>query len=216
MKYAKPLPGYLAQRYHGWKATAFKENEVWYRRLADDGQHPRAMIICCCDSRVEATQIFGADPGEFFVHRNIANLIPPYEVGGQQHGTSSTVEFAVKMLKVAHIVVMAHQHCGGAQGCIDMCEGNAPELESKDSFTGRWMEMLRPRYEQVAGIDDPEQKAREMEKQTVVVSLENLMTFPFVKEAVEQNGLSLHGLWINIGEGVLEGYDPATGQFAPV
>lgn len=216
MEYAKPLPGYLVQRYHGWKATSYKENQVWYRRLATDGQHPRAMVISCCDSRVHVTSIFGADQGEFFIHRNIANLIPPYEDSGNRHGTSATIDYAVNVLKVAHLIVLGHSQCGGVQGCIDMCEGHAPELEAKDSFIGRWMDILRPKYEQVADIKDRAEQARELEKQTVVVSLENLMTFPFVASAVKDNSLSLHGLWTNIGEGGLECYDPARGRFQQV
>ncbi|MBI6628444.1 carbonic anhydrase [Pontibaca salina] len=216
MEYAKPLPGYLVQRYHGWKATSYKENEVWYRRLATDGQHPRAMVVSCCDSRVHVTSIFGADQGEFFIHRNIANLIPPYEDSGNRHGTSAAIDYAVNVLKVAHLIVLGHSQCGGVQGCIDMCEGLAPELEAKESFIGRWMDILRPKYDQVANIKDRAEQARELERQTVVVSLENLMTFPFVASAVKDNSLSLHGLWTNIGEGGLECYDPKQGRFHQV
>ena len=126
MTNTKPLPTYLIQRYHGWKATTFTENASWYRRLADDGQRPRAMVISCCDSRVHVTSIFGAEQGEFFIHRNIANLVPPYQPDGDHHGTSAAVEYAVKYLKVSNILVLGHSSCGGVQGCIDKCEGNAP------------------------------------------------------------------------------------------
>ena len=101
MEFAKPLPEYLVKRYQGWKATTYAENKSWYKRLAEDGQHPRAMVISCCDSRVHVTSIFGADQGEFFIHRNIANLVPAYAADGKQHGTSATVEYAVTALKVA-------------------------------------------------------------------------------------------------------------------
>ena len=127
----KPLPTFLLQRYQGWKATTYAENSAWYRRLATEGQRPRAMVISCCDSRVHVTSIFGADQGEFFIHRNIANLVPPFEPDGDHHGTSAAVEYAVNVLHVAHIVVLGHSRCGGVQGCIDMCEGRAPELEEK-------------------------------------------------------------------------------------
>ena len=95
---ARPLPHYLVQRYHGWRATSYAENRAWYRRLADEGQRPRAMVISCCDSRVHVTSIFGADTGEFFIHRNVANLVPPYAPDGLQHGTSAAVEYAVNTL----------------------------------------------------------------------------------------------------------------------
>ncbi len=216
MKDAKPLPGYLVQRYQGWKATGYAENQAWYRRLASEGQHPRAMVISCCDSRVHATSIFGADQGEFFIHRNIANLVPPYSPDGAQHGTSAAVEYAVRALKVAHVIVLGHSNCGGVQGCVQMCQGDAPELEAKDSFVGRWMDILRPRYEQVADIKDAEEQLRQLEKHAVMISLENLMTFPWIKELVAEGALTLHGLWTDIGEGGLSHYLPEQGEFVPL
>lgn len=211
----RPLPAYLQQRYHGWKATSYAENSAWYRRLATEGQRPRAMVISCCDSRVHVTSIFGADQGEFFIHRNIANLVPPYEPDGNQHGTSAAVEYAVTALKVAHVIVLGHSQCGGVQGCLDMCAGRAPALEEKSSFVGRWMDILRPGYDRVADAEEDKQP-RLLEKEAVRVSLANLMTFPFVKTAVEAEELSLHGLWTDIGEGGLESLDPGTGEFVPV
>lgn len=207
MKNAKKLPQYLAQRYHGWKATSFAENRSWYRHLADEGQHPRAMVISCCDSRVHVTSIFGADQGEFFIHRNIANLVPPFEADGAQHGTSAALEYAVTSLKVAHILVMGHSNCGGAKGCLDMCSGANPSLQEKTSFVGRWLDILRPGYDRVKHIEDKGELQGAMEKQAVMVSLENLMTFPFVEEAVQDDRLSLHGLWHDIGRGGLEYFD---------
>lgn len=216
MDFAKPLPGYLVQRYHGWKATSYKESQGWYRRLASDGQRPRAMVISCCDSRVHVTSIFGADQGEFFIHRNVANLVPPFEPDGDHHGTSAAVEYAVTVLKVAHLIVLGHSQCGGVQGCIDMCNGHAPELEEKESFVGRWMDILRPKYPLVSDIADQHEQARQLEKHAVVTSLENLMSFPFITKAVEEGSISLHGLWTDIGEGGLECFDPATERFLPV
>ncbi|KZY51048.1 carbonic anhydrase [Sulfitobacter sp. KE29] len=216
MDKAKALPSYLLQRYHGWKATGYAENQSWYRRLASEGQHPRAMVISCCDSRVHVTSIFGADQGEFFIHRNIANLVPPYQPDGNQHGTSAAIEYAVTALKVAHVIVLGHSSCGGVAGCAAMCRGEAPELEKKDSFVGRWMDILRPTFDSVSSIKDKREQERQLEKLAVVTSLENLMTFPWLKEAVEKDELSLHGLWTDIGEGGLEHYLPELGAFEPV
>lgn len=215
MQNARPLPTYLIQRYQGWRATTFTENRVWYRRLAEDGQRPRAMVISCCDSRVHVTSIFGADTGEFFIHRNIANLVPPYAPDGDYHGTSAAVEYAVTALKVAHLIVMGHSQCGGVRGCHDMCSGHAPELEERTSFVGRWMDILRPGYERVAGLPEAE-RVRALEQQAVLISLENLMGFPFVKAAVESQEMSLHGLWNDIGDGSLMQYDPDCGGFVTV
>lgn len=215
MEHARPLPGYLVQRFHGWKATTYQGNKAWFRRLAESGQHPRAMVISCCDSRVHVTSIFGADEGEFFIHRNVASLVPPYNPDGEYHGTSAAVEYAVTALKVAHIVVLGHSNCGGVKGCHDMCSGAAPELEEKSSFVGRWMDILRPGYQRVTDLPKEDQ-TRALEKQAVLVSLENLMSFPFVRTAVEDDRLTLHGLWTDTGEGGLEQYDPAQKAFVAV
>lgn len=212
----KPLPSFLLQRYQGWKATTYAENSAWYRRLATEGQRPRAMVISCCDSRVHVTSIFGADQGEFFIHRNIANLVPPFEPDGDHHGTSAAVEYAVNVLKVAHIVVLGHSRCGGVQGCIDMCEGRAPELEEKSSFVGRWMDILRPKFVEVADIPVMDDKAQRLEQLAVVTSMENLMTFPFVESRVNDGSLSIHGLWTDIAEGGMSQFMGKTLDFQPV
>jgi len=214
--YVKPLPPFLVQRYHGWKATTYSQNKAWFRKLATEGQHPRAMIISCCDSRVHVASIFGADAGEFFIHRNVANLVPAYAPDGDHHGTSAAIEYAVNSLHVSHIVVLGHSQCGGVQGCLDMCTGNAPELEESSSFVGRWMDILRPGYERVRDKHAPEDMAKALEKESVLVALENLMTFPFVKEAVETDMLTLHGLWTDIGEGTLECLDSKSRDFYQV
>ena len=211
----RPLPEYLVRRFHGWKATNYAENRAWYKRLAEDGQRPRAMVISCCDSRVHVTSIFGADQGEFFIHRNVANLVPPYEPDGEPHGTSATVEFAVTGLKVAHIIVLGHSACGGVNGCYDMCSGHAPELEKTTSFVGRWMDILRPGFDRLPEGDEATRRTA-LEKEAVKVSLENLLTFPFVREAVEADMLTLHGLWNDIGEGGLECYHGDQDAWVPV
>lgn len=208
---AKPLPSYLIQRYHGWKATTYSENEPWYRHLAEEGQNPRAMVISCCDSRVHVTSIFGAEQGEFFIHRNIANLVPPYQPDSDHHGTSAAIEYAVTALKVAHIIVLGHSSCGGVEGCHAMCSGEAPELEAETSFIGRWMDILRPGFERVKHLEDEDTRKRALEKEAVLVSLTNLLGFPFVKEATDSGHLSLHGLWTDIGEGSLEHYTAEKG-----
>jgi len=212
----RPLPGYLVQRYRGWKAVDYAENQVWYRRLATEGQRPRCMVISCCDSRVHVTQLFGAGPGEFFMHRNIANLVPPYAPDTDHHGTSAAVEFAVCVLKVTNLIVMGHSMCGGVEGCRSMCGGHAPELEAPESFVGRWLDILRPGFARVQDIADAQAQQTALEKQTVVVSLENLITFPFVRNAVETGLLGLHGIWVDIATGELQVYDSETQGFATV
>ena len=213
---ATPLPSYLVQRYRGWKATKYAENKAWFRHLADMGQHPRAMVISCCDSRVHVTAIFGSDTGEFFIHRNVANLVPPFQPNGDHHGTSAAVEYAVTTLKVAHIVILGHSNCGGVNGCYEMCSGLAPELEKSSSFVGRWMDILRPGYERIKDIPSKEAQLTALEREGIVISIENLMSFPFVNKAVTDETLSIHGLWNDIGEGSLLQYNAKTNQFEPI
>ncbi|WP_138470955.1 carbonic anhydrase [Poseidonocella sp. HB161398] len=210
------LPAYLSERYHGWRATDHQENKAWYRRLAEEGQRPRTMVISCSDSRVHVTNLFGAHPGEFFMHRNVANLVPPFEPDGQHHGTSAAIEYAVTALKVSNLIIMGHSFCGGAAGCTEMCRGHAPELDIKESMLGRWLDVLRPGYERVKGVEDGDAHRIAMEKQTVVVSLENLMSFPFVQKAVEDELLAVHGLYMDIASGQLSQFEPATGEFSAI
>lgn len=210
------LPAYLADRYRAWRGGRYADNATWYARLASDGQRPRAMIISCCDSRLDTVAMFGAEPGDLFVVRNVANLVPPYTPDHNHHGTSAAIEYAVRNLKVAHLVVVGHSNCGGVQACHDMCAGHAPELES-DSFVGRWMDILRPAYDQVIAEGGPAaERVGRLEKQAVRHSLDNLAGFPFVAEAVEQGLLSLHGAWVDIGKGALWTLDRATNSFNPV
>lgn len=217
MKFAKPLPSSIANRYLGWRATTYEENQAWYTKLADEGQHPRGMIISCCDSRVHATSMFGADTGEYFMHRNIANLVPPYAPDKDYHGTSAAIEYAVNALRVVNLIVMGHTQCGGVLGCHAMCSGKAPELEEDTSFVGRWMDILRPGYERVvAEGGDEATQITALEKQAILVSLENLMTFPFVRERVESGELALHGVSIDIRSGDLQQYDAESDAFVPV
>jgi len=216
MTEAQKLPSFLVSRYRTWRSTTYADNKSWYHHLAEQGQHPRSMIIACCDSRVHVEALFNADAGEFFIHRNIANLVPPYRPDGQNQGTSAAIEYGVTALKVAHLVVLGHSNCGGIRGCYDICCGKVPEDVIQSSFVGRWLMNLRPAYENVAGVEDPEARISALEREGIRVSLENLMTFPFVREAVEAGTLTLHGLWKDIGEGRLDYLDPETGTFVPV
>ena len=212
----KPLPAYLAKRYQGWKATTFDENKGWYQRLAEVGQHPRFMVIACCDSRVNINAIFGADSGEFFIHRNIANLVPPYKKDEEYHGTSAAIEYAVTGLKVSNIIVLGHSNCGGVKTILPHFSNPKNTDNNKTIFVGRWLEILRPGFERIPKLQEIEKNIKNLEKQTVVVSLENLLGFPFVSEALKSGTLSLHGLQYDIKSGELFYFDQETGNFNSV
>lgn len=213
MHRVKSLPSYLLDRYQHWKDQSFPESRDWFRKLATEGQHPRAMVIACCDSRVAVSSVFGQRTGELFVHRNIANLVPPYTPDGRHHGTGAAVEFAVTTLKVEHILVMGHSSCGGVRGCIDMCNGHSAELDDPGSLVGRWLDVLRPAFDRVADITNAVDQQTALEKEGIQVSLENLLGYPFVAEAVEADRLTLHGLWTDIAEMDLETFDGAVRHF---
>ena len=213
LSFLKPLPDYLIQRYNGWKATTFSNNKSWYHKLAEDGQHPRAMIISCCDSRVHVTSIFGSDAGEFFIHRNIANLVPPFKKDQDYHGTSAAIEYAVKTLKIPHIIVLGHSTCGGVKSCFDYFSGSTPDLYEDSNFVASWLEILRPSFEKISQEPNISNKIRALEKQTVLTSLENLTTFPFIRSAIKNETLSLHGLWHDIGSGELMYFDVKANDF---
>ncbi|NKX44987.1 carbonic anhydrase [Roseicyclus persicicus] len=213
MHRVKSLPDYLLERYKDWKSHDFPTNRDLFRKLAIEGQNPRAMVIACCDSRVAIEAVFGQQVGEVFVHRNIANMVPPYTPDGQHHGTAAAVEFAVKYLKVSHIIVMGHSNCGGVRGCLAMCAGEAPDLERKESFIGRWLDVLRPGVARIADITVAADRQTALEKEGIQVSLENLMGYPFVAEAVDSGQITLHGLWTDLAEMDLETFDGGVRHF---
>ena len=208
------LPLNLINGYAAWKKRGYPERRALLQRLVKEGQHPTTMIISCCDSRVDPTTIFNSEFGEFFIHRNIANLVPPCSLEGDQNGTSAAIEYAVTALKVAHIVILGHSNCGGVQGCFKMCTGKAPELEKSTSFVGRWIDTLRPGFERLGSSGSDEEKILLLEKEGIAISLENLRTFPFVAQAMENGNLSIHGLWHDIANGVLFALEG--GSFKPV
>ncbi len=209
-------PEFLLKRYRAWKTEEHAPNQGLFDRLVDEGQSPPAMLISCCDSRVQITSVFGADPGDFFVHRNIANFVPPNDAGGLHHGTAAAVQYAITALKVSHVAVIGHSQCGGVKGCYDMCEGNAPALEDPANHVGRWIEPLRAAYERLPDDASDEGRVARLEREGVLLSLENLMTYPFVEHAVAAGELSLHGFWIDIRSGALEAFNPKVGAFEPV
>lgn len=194
------LRGYYRFRHERYEA----ERRRW-ERLAT-GQAPPVMIIACCDSRVDPATIFDIEPGQAFILRNVANLVPPFEEGGGLHGVSASLEFAVTKLHVRHIVVMGHGACGGVSAAL----GGRGEPDR--IFIDKWIALLDPAVERVRseGTEDPQ---RALEYEGVRTSLTNLRTFPFVAEREKSGELKLHGCHFAIAEGRLREMDPETGSF---
>jgi carbonic anhydrase len=209
-----PMPAFLVDRHRHWRAAITAADRERLSVAAMSVQRPKAMIIACCDSRVMASDVFGAEAGEFFVHRNLASLVPPFQPDGRQHGTSATLEYAVGELRIAHLIVMGHHGCGGVRSCHAMLTGGAPELNEPASFVGAWLRVLEPGFEEVQarGLSG-EEGIVALEKQAVLTSLRNLTTFPFLSRAIDEGRLQIHGAWKDIRDGSLEVYDPAQEAF---
>ena len=205
------LPNKIINKYKKWKTDTFIKNKATYKKLALEGQSPIAMIISCCDSRVHATSMFGAETGEFFIHRNIANLIPPYNPDGDHHGTSAAIEFAVCALKVPHIIVLGHSNCGGIKNGYHLCKGD--QVNEELQFVNKWLDILKPAYDMLVQLSDEKAMISMLEKQSIINSIQNLSEFPFVQKALNSNEISIHGLWNNIGTGELEMLNPKSMLF---
>jgi carbonic anhydrase len=201
----------LVDGYHRFLAGRYPQEAALYRSLAETGQAPKIMIIACCDSRADPAAIFNAGPGQLFIVRNVANLVPPFEPHGDYHGTSAALEFAVTELGVETIVVMGHARCGGVRAFLD----GISEQKGKRGFIGRWLSLLNAARTE-AGAGSIESRQQAMEHSSVRLSLENLESFPFIKDRLADGRLQLRGAYFDIADGRLLGLDPQSGQFAPV
>jgi carbonic anhydrase len=205
------FPGRLIDGYRGFRSGRLRAEQSRYRELADSGQSPETMVIGCCDSRVSPEIIFDARPGELFVLRNVANLVPPYAPDDGYQGVSAALQFAVEALRVKHLVVLGHARCGGIRA---YAERRAP-LSSSD-FLGKWVSMIAPAVEAAAAMQDGPDFLTRLEHASIATTLSNLMTFRCVSSLVGCGKLSLHGAYFDVATGRLEARDPVTGRFEEV
>lgn len=208
------FPDRLSRGYQSFLRGRFADERSRYAMLADTGQKPEIMVVGCIDLRVSPEVIFDAAPGELLVVRNVANIVPPYETDNStQHGTSAALEFGVQALRVKHIVVLGHAHCGGIAAFADDIEPLSP-----GDFIGRWMSQIAPAAESLGPRkhDDRDDYLRKLEFASVELSLNNLMTFPCVRILVERGKLALHGAFFGVATGHLLVRDPQSGNFEPV
>jgi carbonic anhydrase len=207
------LPQRLIDGYSAFAGGRLKTEQARYRELAEHGQSPEIMVIGCCDSRVSPEVIFDARPGELFVVRNVANLVPPYTPDRGHHGVSAAVEFAVAALEVKHIVVLGHARCGGVRAFVEQAKPLAP-----GDFIGQWMSLIAPAAERLGtrGSRPVADYAARLEHMSIFNSIDNLMTFPFVKARIDQGRLALHGAYFGVASGELSAYDRTAGEFRPV
>jgi len=205
------LPKKLLAGYRNFMNGPFQTETSRYRELARQGQSPETLVIACCDSRAAPEIIFGAGPGELFVLRNVANLVPPYAPDGQYHSTSAALEFAVQALKVKNIVVMGHGRCGGIKAALNT---DAAPLSPGD-FIGQWMGLLAPAAEAVSGntLMTATERQTSLERISIRYSIANLRTFPCVRILEEKGRLTLYGAWFDISTGELWVMNKETGDF---
>jgi carbonic anhydrase len=206
------LPDRLSEGYRAFIETRLPLERSRFERLAAAGQRPDVMLIGCCDSRVAPEVIFDSHPGEIFVVRNVANLVPPYNPSGLTHGVSAALEFAVQILKVGHIVVMGHSHCGGIRAFVEH-----RDRPNKGDFIDNWMSLIAPAADGIGArgaVGDADYLGR-LERASVVATLGNLLTFPDIRGRVDAGDLKLLGAYFDIGNGDLAIYDAPTGKFEP-
>lgn len=203
-------PGQLIAGFQRFRERHFAKDSAQFHDLAQYGQMPKVLVVACCDSRVDPALVLDCAPGDLFVIRNVANLVPPAENQGHYHGTSAALEFGVRNLAVQHIIVLGHAQCGGIHALL---EGS---VNQEDTFIAEWMgiaEAARKQVEQQMAGQSDKLRHRACEQQAILVSLDNLMTFSWIRERVEQGSLTLHGWYFDIESGELLGYDPAAGKF---
>jgi carbonic anhydrase len=204
-------PAQLIKGFARFRERHFAKDDALFRELVEQGQSPKIMVVACCDARVDPALVLDCAPGDLFVIRNVANLVPPAENQGHYHGTSAALEFGVRKLNVGHIIVLGHAHCGGIQALL---EGG---MRKEEAFISEWMGIADAARERVSGApygaDGGAARQRACEQHAILVSLENLMTFAWVRERVERGALMLHGWYFDIENGALLGYDAVTRRF---
>jgi carbonic anhydrase len=205
----------LLNGFRKFRELYYRKSPDLYRDLLSHGQNPRFAVVACSDSRVDPAIVLQTEPGDIFSVRNVAALVPPYEEDGRYHGTSAALEFAVKGLGVEHIIIIGHAHCGGIAAMVRKQEGG----DAGGTFIAAWTGLLREARERALAAD-PELEGELLlsasERQAVLLSLDNLTTFQFVRDAVAAGDLSLHGWYLNIFEGALEIWNPDSQTFEQV
>jgi carbonic anhydrase len=208
-----PFPQQLIDGYRAFLIGRLRHEQDRYRGLAESGQSPQIMVIGCCDSRVSPEVIFDARPGELFVVRNVANIVPPYAPDERAHSVSAALEFGVGALKVKHIVVLGHAQCGGVKAFVEDAEPLSP-----GDFIGNWMKLMAPAAEKLGprGALPIANYLTRLEQANIVNSLENLMTFPRLRTLIERGQVLVHGAYFGVATGQLSVRDAASGQFTQI
>lgn len=209
------LPDYFVKRYKSWRNKEYQNKKKLFESLYKKGQQPNSFLISCCDSRVNILEIFEAQPGEFFVQRNIASLVPKYNSKNKFCSVLAALEYAVCFLEVKNIIVIGHAGCGGVKNYFDNFNKKKAIIDTKYKGLNNWLEIMRPLGKEVS--DNLHEYGYEsLEKKTVLLSIKNLISYPFVSDSVKKKKLLICGLWHNIKTGELEVYNEERKNFEKV
>lgn len=202
----------LVDGFKRFRSHNYEENHALFDRLTKQGQSPKTIVVGCCDSRVDPAIVTDCDPGDLFIIRNVANLVPPFETSGNYHGTSAALEFGVRNLEVEDIIVLGHAQCGGIRALMS----TRPGAEPQEGFISGWMKVASNARNRVLSRmhgEPLEKQARACEQEAILVSLDNLLTFPWILERVAQKKLALHGWYFDMEHGELLRYNPNSNRF---
>ena len=194
-----PLPDFLIKNLKYWKVNTYTKNKKLFEEVTTKDQAPKAIIISCCDSRVIENSLFGGKIGDFFIHKNIANLIPQYNSGNINTSTISAIEYAVKALNVPHVIILGHSSCGGIRYVYDQC--TKENIDKKFEFIDDWLNIIKPLFYKLPPKISEEEKITHFEQDSIKFSLKNLLSFPFIQKLVLSKKLQIHGIWYNIPKG---------------
>ncbi len=203
----------IYNRYLDWKKNIYPNEEKLYKYLAKNGQKPKAMIISCCDSRVNPTNIFKGEPGDYFIYRNIANLVPPKSLNKNSDSTLAFIEYGVNVLKIEDLIILGHSNCGGIKHAHSIF---SKEIKTNDSNVDNWIDHIRPAYQKLDKDQDKNQCLKSLEQLSILNSISNLINSPEINELILNKRLNIHGVWFDIESGKIKYLDEKTGKFENV
>ena len=205
-----PLPDFLINQYIDWKENIFQKKQELYQNLENKGQEPKAMIISCCDSRVDANQIFAANPGDFFIHRNVANLIPDLNIKNTNHEITTSIDYAILTLKISRIIILGHSNCGGIDYAFNKFSANNNE---SDSSLDNWIQSIKFSYDMVDKSKSRTDAIKSLEKESIINSIKNLKNYNKIDKLILDNKLQIHGLYFEVSTGKITKYDESSKKF---
>ena len=206
------LPKDLIDKYLNWKENSFSKDKMHFEKLAKEGQSPEYIIISCVDSRVDPNAIFQTKAGEMLVHRNIANLVPPYEYLTKHSGTIAAIEFGITALNIKNIIILGHSGCGGIKNGYHLCNKSSFD---RNSAISNWLNLLKPAYDKLPSGNDDD-LVNSLEKLSIIQSIENLKSYPFIDKSLNKEKISIFGIWHDLGLGTILSYNHNEKKFEEV